>query len=63
MSDAASAGATRTPDMLLGAQPLRTAVLEPPGLPSDPSIPATTAAGSAVPARAAGAAAYRHPHG
>jgi cell division transport system ATP-binding protein len=51
MSDAASAGATRTPDMLLGAQPLRTAVLEPPGLPSDPAIPADPAAGYPYPAR------------
>ena len=49
MSDAASAGATRTPDMLLGAQPLRTAVLEPPGLPSDPSMPADAAAGYPYP--------------
>ena len=49
MSDAASAGATRTPDMLLGAQPLRTAVLEPPGLPSDLSMPAGAAADHAYP--------------
>ena len=44
MSDAASFGATRTPDTLLGPQPLRTAVLEPPGAPSQP----TTAAGPRV---------------
>ena len=39
MSDAASYGATRTPDTLLGPQPHRTAVLEPPGIPGDP-VPA-----------------------
>ncbi len=40
MSDAASFGATRTPDMLLGSQPLRTVVLEPPGVPSEPAMAA-----------------------
>ena len=35
MSDAASTGVTRTPDTLLGPQPHWTAVLEPPGTPSD----------------------------
>jgi cell division transport system ATP-binding protein len=40
MSDAASYGATRTPDTLLGPQPHRTAVLEPPGIASDPSTAA-----------------------
>jgi len=51
MSDAASAGIARTPDMLLGAQPLRTAVLEPPGLPSDPTVSGDPVAG------------YRYPSG
>ncbi len=38
MSDAASTGAARTPGMLLGAEPHHTAVLEPPGVPRDPSM-------------------------
>jgi cell division transport system ATP-binding protein len=49
MSDAATYGATRTPDTLLEPQPLRTAVLEPPGVPGDPSMAPGPAVESARP--------------